>query len=180
MFDKLVDLFIQFLKFFKFTAIIKAYQTGIRLRLGKFHAVLYPGLHFYLPFFIDEILQDNTVIETMRLKPQSVTTTDGTSVIASAVVTFRIEDIKAFFLEIENRNHAIEDVACGAMATFMMKHSWEELVAMEDINNELAKTVRRQAKKYGVDVITMQLVDFTKSPSVRVITGSQPFVLAGS
>lgn len=170
MFDRLIDFIITFLKMFQFTAIVCAWQTGVRLRFGKFHATLPPGLHFYFPFYIDKILIDNTVVEMLPLKAQSLTTTDERSVVVSAIVTFIIEDIRKFFLEVENRNHAIEDCATGAVATFIMKHSWEELIAMESIENELAKPVRASAKKYGVKVLTVQLADFSPCPSVRVIS----------
>ena len=171
--DKLIDLFIQFLKFFQFTEIVNAWQTGIRLRFGKFQAVLKPGLHFYLPFYIDKILMDNTVTETMNVRPQSLTTKDRKAVVVSTVVTFRIEDIKAFLLEIENRNHAIEDCATGATAAYIMKHTYDELVEMDDVDNELAKVVRKAAKKYGVNVISVQLANFVLARSLRLFSSER-------
>jgi regulator of protease activity HflC (stomatin/prohibitin superfamily) len=170
MFDKLIDLIIQFIKLFQFWTVLAQYKGGIRLRLGKFNKVLKPGFHWMLPFNIDTAIWDNVVIETMRLKPQSLTTKDGKSIVVSSVVTFDIEDVVKFMLEVEGRNAIIEDSGYGATSSFIMEHTWDELNAMKDIGYELAKVVRRQAKKYGANVITVQLVDFTLCRSIRLMT----------
>lgn len=170
MFDKLIDLIIQFIKLFQFWTVIQPWQAGLRLRMGKFNKVLTPGPHWMLPFNIDAIQSDAVVIETMRLKPQSLTTKDGKSIVISSVVTFDIEDIRKFVLEVEGRNTIIEDSGYGATSTFVREHTWEELSAMKDIGNELGKVVRRLCKRYGVNVITVQLVDFTQCRSIRLMT----------
>jgi ACT domain-containing protein len=54
------------------------------------------------------------------------------------------------------------------MSRKVMDHTWDELVAM-DLADELAKIVRRQAKKLGVDIIQVQVTDFTRSLSFRLI-----------
>jgi regulator of protease activity HflC (stomatin/prohibitin superfamily) len=174
MFDKLIDLILQFIKLFQFWVVLNPYKGGVRLRLGKFHNVLTPGFHWMLPFNIDAPLWDNVVTETMRTKPQSLTTKDGVAVVISSVVTFRIEDVKTFLLDVEGRNAVVEDSAYGATSAFIMKKTWDELCAMEDIGNELAKVVRRQAKKYGAEIISVQLVDFARCRSLRLIQPTPP------
>jgi membrane protease subunit HflK len=104
MFDKLVDLLIQFIRIFQFSLVVKPYQLGVRLRFGKFHATLNPGVHLFFPFWIDSVILENSVTETMRVKPQSLTTKDGRSLVISAVITFHIEDIRTFLLDVEGRN----------------------------------------------------------------------------
>jgi len=169
MFDKLVDLLVQCIKIFQFTIVVHAWEYGVRLRLGKFHAVLSPGLHFYFPFWLDKVLIENVVTETRKVRPQSLTTKDGKAVVISAVVTFRIKDVRTFLLDIEGRNNVVEDCTYGPIANFIMKRQWDELVAMDSLDNELTKVVRRQASKYGIDIIAIQLVDFTLCRSVRLI-----------
>ena len=170
MLDRLVDLFLQFIKLFQFWVVIPPYRAGVRLRLGNFHAVLKNGFHFMIPFGVDDTLEDNVVIETMRVKPQSLTTKDGVSVVLSSVVTFTVEDIKTFLLEVEGRNNVVEDSSYGATADFIMKHSWAELTAFDNLGNELSKEVRKQAKRYGVRIVSVQLADFAKCPSIRLIS----------
>jgi regulator of protease activity HflC (stomatin/prohibitin superfamily) len=170
MFDKLIDLIINFITLFQFWTVLEPYQRGVRIRLGRWVVELGPGLHFVIPLRVDNCIVENVVIETMRLKPQSLTTRDGKSIVVSSVVTFTIEDIRKFLLEVEGRNTIIEDSGYGATSNFVMHRSWSELNAMEDVGNELAKVVRRQCKRYGVNVLTVQVVDFIQCRSIRLMT----------
>jgi regulator of protease activity HflC (stomatin/prohibitin superfamily) len=170
-FDRLIDLLIQFIKLFQFWCVVNEYRRGVRLRLGKFHAVLNPGFHWMLPLNIDSAIWDNVVVETMRVKPQSLTTKDDVPVTVSSVVTFEIDDIKVFLLEVEGKNNVVEDSTYGATSAFIMKRTWQELVDMDDIGNELSKMVRRQAKRYGVNIISVQVSDLAKCRALRLING---------
>lgn len=169
MFDRLVDFLIQFLDLFRFFVVIPSYGDGVVLRFGKFHRLTHPGFHFIWPFKIEEVLSTNVVTETMPVGPQSLTTKDGVSIVISTVVTFRKTDVKTFLLEIEGAGQVIEDATYGIVAQFVMGHSWDELREGMDMANELTKAVRRQAKKYGVDIITVQISDFTRSRSYRLM-----------
>lgn len=169
MFDRLVDFIIQFLDLFRFFTVVPCYAGGVMLRLGKFNRMLLPGFHWKWPFRIEEALSTNVVPETMPVGPQSLTTKDGTSVVISTVVTFSIVDVKTFLLGIEGAGQVIEDATYGIVAQFVMSHGWEELREGLDMANELTKAVRRHAKKYGVDVLTVQIADFTRSRSYRLM-----------
>ena len=172
MFDRLIDLVIELIGFIKFIIPVYPYQAGICLRFGKFHHVLKPGFRFYIPFGIDKILTDSVVLETIRVGPQSLTTADGCSLVVSTIISFRIDDIKIFLLEVENRNHLIQDSAYGFVSEFIVSRTWAEL---QDLNltKELTKAVRRQAKKYGADIVSVQVSDLQRCKSFRFI-GQQP------
>ncbi|MEN9209615.1 MAG: SPFH domain-containing protein, partial [Thermostichus sp. DG02_2_bins_29] len=72
-------------------------------RLGRFHRKLTPGLHFILPP-IDRIVYSETIREkVLDVPPQQCITSDNVSLMADAVVYWRITDmIKA--------RYAVEDV----------------------------------------------------------------------
>lgn len=168
MFDKLVDLLVQFIHLFFIATVVQQYAGGVILRFGKFHRIVEPGFHWMWPFRIEEALTINVVPETMPVGPQSLTTKDGVSVIISTVTTFRIVDVKTFLLEIEGAGQVIEDAVYGIVAAFVMERTWAELQAIE-LANELSKIVRRKAKVYGVEIITVQIADWTRSRSLRLM-----------
>lgn len=169
MIDKLVEFILSIIRIFYICLLVHPYQAGIILRLGKFHRVIGPGLRFHFPFHVEESLVESVVRETMVIKPQSLTTKDNKAVVVSSVVTFEISDIKDFLLCIEGRNAFLQDSTYGSTSEFVMKHTWAELMALQDIGVELAKVVRRNAKKYGVNIISVQLVDFIQCKSLRLI-----------
>lgn len=168
MFDKLVDLLVSSLRLFQFFTVVPAYGGGVILRLGLFHRMAGPGFHWLWPFRIEEALTTNVVPETMIVGPQSLTTIDEVSVVIATVVTFGVDDPKRFLLEIEGASQVIEDATYGIVAHLIMEHTWPELIAM-DMANELTKAVRRQAKRYGVDIVQVQIADFTRSKSLRLV-----------
>ena len=168
MFDKLIDLLVQFIHLFKPWTVVNCYERTVILRLGKFRGIAGPGFHWMIPFGVEHSLSVNVVPETMIVGPQSLTTKCGASVVISSVVTFQIEDVCKFLLEVEGAHQVIEDSAIGIVSRFIMERSWLQLQEM-DIGNELTKAIRRQAKRYGVEIIAVQVSDFTRSRSIRLL-----------
>jgi regulator of protease activity HflC (stomatin/prohibitin superfamily) len=167
-FDKLIDLIVQFIHLFQFFFVIRCYERAIVLRFGKMHRLANPGLHWKFPFNIEVYLSANVVPETMIIGPQSLTTKDGVSIVISSVVTFCIEDVQKFLLEVEGAHQVIEDSAVGIVSHFIVERTWGQL-GDTDVGNELTKAVRRQAKRYGVEIINVQISDFTRSRSFRLM-----------
>jgi len=168
MFDKLIDLFISFIHLFQFCFIIDSYQMGVVLRFGRPHRVAAPGFHWLWPINVEKCLSVSVVPETMIVGPQSLTTKDGVSVIVSTVVTFSVNDVQKFLLEVEGAHQVIEDSTYGTVSTFVLERTWAGLQDV-DVSNELAKAVRRQAKRYGVEIVNVQICDFTRSRSFRLM-----------
>lgn len=168
MFDKLIDFILNSIKQLQFFAVIRLYEAGVVLRFGKFNRMARTGFNFLYPFSIEELIYDHTVLKTHGIGPQSVTTKDGVAVVISAIIMFKIEDMKQFLLEVEHGLGVLENLACGVMSRKVMDHTWDELVAM-DLADEINKIIRRQAKKIGVEVTTTQVTDFTRSLSMRLI-----------
>jgi len=166
--DRLLQLVQDFLGLFKFIEVIDPYQGGVQLRLGKFKRVLAPGFYFLIPFGVDRVMVENVVTETMTTAAQSLTTKDGQAIVVSLVVTFKIDDVKVFLLEVEGRNAVIGDLAYGATASFIMSKTWEELADCK-LSNELAKAIRLATKKYGVDIVSVQPSDFQRCRSLRLV-----------
>lgn len=166
MFDKLIEFLLNSIRLFQFWVVIRTFEAGVVLRFGRFHRMARTGLRW--PFNIEEVLYDHINLRSSAVGPQSVTTKDGIAVVISAVLMYRVEDIKQWLLECEVGHVVLDNLTCGLMSRKVMDHTWEELVVM-DLADELAKVVRRQAKKIGVEVVQMQVTDFTKSLSFRLI-----------
>jgi regulator of protease activity HflC (stomatin/prohibitin superfamily) len=169
MLDRAFQFLIDSLKLLMFWTVVPHYAGGVILRLGNFHRLAGPGFHWMWPFNIETILTTNVVPETMNLHPQSLTTKDGVAVVIGGIVTFGIKDAKTFLLEIENGNSVVEDSAYGIISEHILGHTWEELMNM-DIAHELQKDIKRQAKRYGVEIVNFAVADFTRSRSIRLLT----------
>jgi regulator of protease activity HflC (stomatin/prohibitin superfamily) len=180
-FDHLIEFILDAIRALRFAVTIRSYQRAVILRLGKPHRDLAPGLHFFWPFYIEVPLSVNVVPETMLIGPQSLTSKDDVPLVISTVVTFSIEDVRKFLLDIEGAHQVIQDSALGVIAGFVMTHTWNEVRGVIppdvegkpiDADNEIAKATRRRAKKYGVHIVNLQISDLSRSRSYRLLSSS--------
>lgn len=168
MFDKLIELVKQFGRLFLFWEVVPAYDGGVIMRLGKFHRLTKEGWNWIWPFLIEVVITTNVVTETMLVGPQSLLTGDGKQVVITTVITFNKDDVKTFILDINGGDRVIDDAAPGVIAELIMQHSFDQLLDM-DIGNELSKMMRRFAKRYGVNIQRVQIVDFSTIRSLRLL-----------
>lgn len=173
MLDRIVDFFISFAKIFQFWIVVYAFESGVHLWFGKFRRVLPPGLWFCLPLHIDFVMVDNMLTRTVHLGAQSLTTKDGKSIVVSAVITLRINDIYKALLEIESIEHAMMDVCYGSISRHVDSSTWEELHT-EAAFDGLTKECRRAGKRYGLEIDKVQLADLATCRTYRMVNSDHP------
>lgn len=166
-FDRLLDLIVEFLEFFRFCIIIDAYQQAVLLRWGKYKKTFDPGFHLLIPCYIDVALPATVVTNTTKLDSQSLTTKDGKSIVLSAVVTWEVRDIKKYLLGVEGHVEAMEDTAYGSIATYVLAHDWSDL-STPTAMDEITAAVRKKAFKYGIEIQLVQFRDLVLTESYKV------------
>ncbi len=167
MFDKLIDLFIQFAEFFRFFAVIDEYERAVVLRLGRYHKCLEPGLHFVLPGNIDNVLVDRVIPRTVNLGSQGLVTKDSKTITLSAVITAQIRDIRKAILEVENVDEALMDSCYATIGDLVVAHDWDSIKTPE-FAETVTKACRKQAFRYGIEILRVQLSDLTPSRALRL------------
>ena len=168
MLDRLVDLLVNCAKWFQFCLIVRDYEGGVCLRWGRFHRMLTPGFHWLWPFGIEEAALCNVVLETRNTQPQSLTTKDGVSLVISTVVTYTVSDPRTYLLGVFDASNVIDDSTAGTVSRAVEDSDWVEIRG-DGWAEKLTSTVRRRAKRYGVDIISVQPSDLTRSRSIRLI-----------
>lgn len=152
--------------------VVPVYQIAAVLRLGKFHRAVYPGLHWKIPF-LDEIYHANSVMTTLRLQPQTCTTSDGRGAVVAGVVKYRITDIEPFITGVYDQRDVLTDVAMGAILTAVHKLTFDELVN-DPPEAQVATAVRRQVNRYGFEIISITFTDIGAVRSLRLISHVLP------
>lgn len=170
MFDRLIDIALQFIGLFRFVIVIDEFERGVVLRFGKYNKTLEPGLHWLIPFNIDNVLVDNVVPRTVNLGAQGLTTRDGKTVTLSAVITAQIRDVRKAMLEVENVDSALIDSCYAAIGDLVVAHDWESIKTPE-FSELVTKACRKQAWRYGIEVLRVQLADLTPSRALRLFVG---------
>lgn len=167
MFDKLIDFLISIIDHVNPVFIIREYQEGVFLRNGNFKKVLKKGLHFKYPF-IDEYIQQHTMLTTLTLPAQSLVTKDEHNIVIKSVVKYKIVDVKTFCLELFDNVDAISDISQGIIKGVIMSNDWVKCID-NDIDNLITKKVRSEVKKYGVEIVQVTLTDIAKIRTIRLI-----------
>ena len=167
MIEKLIDLVVAVFEYFIPFEVIDSYQKGVVLRLGVFHRELEPGFHWVWPLRIERVLVMDVVPYTLNLKAQSLTTSDGKSVVISAVVTSKVHRIQKALLECNSVNNVLEDSCYGQVAALVASHTWDE-VRSESFNELLTEACRKRAFAFGVEITRVQLSDCAPSRALRL------------
>jgi len=167
MFDKLVDLVVQWIEQLLPVVIIPSYEEGVRLSFGKFRKVLHPGIHFKIPF-ADEILRQHVVVTTISLPAQSLYTLDKQNFVVKGVIKYKISDVKTFLLEVYDAKDALSDMTMSIIKNIVISIPAEKCIDPE-LDVILTKKARVEAKKWGVEIQQVTLTDVAPIRSFRLI-----------
>lgn len=170
-FEKLIDLVVQFLEFFRFATVIDAYERGVLLRFGHFKRELGPGFHLQWPFFIDNILNENVVPKLYQLATQSIMTRDGTPIAAGAVICYQIRSIEKAMLEVDSVQHAVADSCQATVAEEILAAAWDEVRAPE-FCERMTAACRKRGFRYGVEIMSVRFCELAPVRNYRTITGT--------
>jgi regulator of protease activity HflC (stomatin/prohibitin superfamily) len=123
MFERLIDLILQLGDKLMPCFLVDAYQHAGVLRFGKFHRTCEPGFHWKWPF-VEHIIDVMTCITTLRLPPQTLTTSDGKAVVVAAIVRYSIDDVEPYICDIYDQHDALADVTMGAVRTLIREQTF--------------------------------------------------------
>jgi len=166
MFDKLIDVILHFIDKIVPFWIIPEYDNGVLLTFGKYSKTLQPGLHFKIPF-LQEIIQHHVVTALMSIPQQSLTTKDGKQIVVKVVIKYKVEDVKPLLLEVWDSNDAISDITQAIVKKQVHIRTWQECLD-EDIDNEIAKKLRVEVKKWGIYIESVTMTDMGITKSLRI------------
>ena len=167
MLDKLWEFLGQFWDTIKFFAIISVFERGVHLRWGKLVRVLEPGMWWKFPV-IDEFMTDIVVPTTNPLHEQTLTTSDGLTVVIRGVVTKSVVDIVKILLQAEDQEGVMADTCYAAISEATVNSTWAEIQTEAFVKN-ITKRARKRARKYGINIIELRPMDLVKLRAYRLI-----------
>jgi regulator of protease activity HflC (stomatin/prohibitin superfamily) len=172
-FDKLIDLLVSVLHWFRFWAICGAEHEGCVTRFGHPVRDLKPGLNFIWPFVEDAVKADVRVWADV-LPAQSLRTKDGVTMVVRLMVSHAVVDARTFAFKVFDANNNIQDVAAGELGSAVMAAT-----AAEVYDGTVLKKVRRKvvtaAKAWGLEIHNVRFVDAVEAPAVRLFgAGNEP------
>lgn len=130
--------------------IVRTYESGILLRLGKYNKDLKEGVNFKIPF-IDEIHTVIRTVDTFHVNPVDITTLDGKQVSVEPIVKFEIIDPKKFILDVNDGSSNLHDITRGIMADYLTDCEWDEIKKKTTLT-AIKNSLKAECDEIGVKV----------------------------
>jgi len=167
-FDRIMDWIEYTIAYFQFLFVIDQYDMAVVLRFGKYNRTVGPGLHLIYPFGIEEEMYDTVVRTTSYLETQTVTTSDGKAVNITAILVYKIGNIKRWLLEVDDAEDALHDMTYGIISELAETKTWAE-VMKPAFMDEVTELVQEEAITWGARVEAVKLSDRVASKSLRLM-----------
>lgn len=149
--------------------IIRDYEAGVILRLGKYKHKLKKGLNWKLPL-IDEVHTCNCKADTYRITGNDVTTSDGITMTIGIAIEYTIEDEYKWLIQNNDSLTNLHDIAWGIAGEFLVLKNWDEY-KQKTTRTELKNKIKTATEHLGVNIETVYFGNIVKS---RVFTIYKP------
>lgn len=167
MFDKIFDILAAIGHALLPWVVLQPFEAGVLTRLGTFKRVLGPGFHWVWPVGIDKVWDHSTTPSTHHISGLCTTTKDGKAIGFDAVITYQIVDIEKAVLKVTGVEHAVIDACQGIIGAALSEATWEEILHGAVVE-ELTKLCNRRAKKWGVEIMSVQPVGTCLVKNIRL------------
>ncbi|MGV7206694.1 SPFH domain-containing protein [Oxalobacteraceae bacterium A2-2] len=147
---------------FKTINVVPQQHAWVVERLGKFHAVLAPGLNIVIPF-VDRIAYKHILKEIpLDVPPQVCITKDNTQLQVDGILYFQITDPMRASYGSSNYIAAITQLAQTTLRSVIgrmeLDKTFEE---REHINTAIVNAIDESAANWGVKVLRYEIKDLT-------------------
>ena len=139
--------------------VVKEYERGVVLTLGKYTSTRKPGLTWIFPG-IQQMIKVDLRITTVDVPRQEAITKDNVPVGINAVVYFRVQVPEYAVLRVENYRYAVSQYALAALRDIVGGVELDTLLAeRERIATEIKKVVDAETDAWGIDVTAIKMQD---------------------
>ncbi len=178
-----------FILLFNSVYLVQQAQVVIVERLGKFHRILGPGLHFIVPFldnprsvtwtflfqegrrhvrYIKTLFRIDLREAVYDFPKQNVITKDNVTMEINALLYYQIFDPKAAIYAVLNLPEAIEKLTQTTLRNVIGSMDLDEtLVSRSSINEKLRIILDEATDKWGVKVNRVELLEVNPPEDIR-------------
>jgi regulator of protease activity HflC (stomatin/prohibitin superfamily) len=137
--------------------VIKQYERGVVLTLGRYTGTREPGLRLVIPILqtLDRVDVRSTPIDVPK---QEIITKDNVTAGVDAVVYFRVLEASRAVLETTNYVYATSQFAQAALRDITGNFELDELLSKrEEISQKIKEIVDSQTSQWGIDVENVKI-----------------------
>lgn len=146
-------------------------EVGLIRRFGVFKRYLKKGFNWKIPV-IESPLMTTSALDSTVLREQTLTTSDNVQVTIRGVITYRVVEPKKYILDCATAISVMNDVGCCVLAELIPQMTSDVVLRSEDFSKDLLKKVRSRARRWGVEVESVGVIDRVATPTYRLITSA--------
>ncbi|WP_455032089.1 SPFH domain-containing protein [Oribacterium sp.] len=137
-------------------------------RLGRFHSVWRPGIHFLIPFADRIAKRINLKEQVADFPPQPVITKDNVTMRIDSVVFFVITDSKLYAYGVENPIAAIENLTATTLRNIIGSMDLDTtLTSRDEINTQMRSLLDVATDPWGIKVNRVELKNILPPDAIR-------------
>jgi len=148
--------------------VVKQYERGVVLRLGRLRKVVRdPGFVMLVPL-LDRLRKVNMQIVTMPIPAQEGITKDNVTVRVDAVVYFKVVDPASAVIKVADYQFAVSQMAQTALRSIIGKSELDDLLSKrEKLNQGLELMIDSPAVGWGVQVDRVEIKDVSLPETMK-------------
>ena len=145
------------------------YRISPRLNGTNKVKELKPGWYLWIPLF-QRTETMMVKIQPKDLRSQSLWTKDGTNIMISGVIKYKVSDPVKALLEVYDYDNSVQIIALGAIHEFVSSHTLDELKAgIVDLLEKILTELRKESQGWGLKIVSVKLTDTGDVFNLRVL-----------
>ncbi|KAF2074872.1 hypothetical protein CYY_003827 [Polysphondylium violaceum] len=142
-----------------FFTIINQYEMGVTFTLGKVTSVKKPGIRLAIPMLQDIVIVDTRTV-SFSLEKQEIISKDNISLIADAIVYYRVIDPQKAVCEVADHDTVIRELAQIKIRDILSQNTLDDVLHNRDkFSDEIYEDVKSSAESWGIEIQRINLKD---------------------
>ncbi|MFP8952613.1 SPFH domain-containing protein [Natrialbaceae archaeon A-arb3/5] len=147
--------------------IVDAYNRGALTVFGEYRKLLEPGLNI-VPPFVSRVYTFDMRTQTIDVPSQEAITRDNSPVTADAVVYIRVMNAKRAFLEVDDYQRAVSNLAQTTLRAVLGDMELDDTLSRREmINERIRQELDEPTDEWGIRVESVEVREVTPSRDVK-------------
>ncbi len=156
----------------QFFAIVRLYEGGVQLRMGRIHRPLPPGFYWIIPV-IDAVEILDVVPQVVDLPNQSILTEDNKTVAFSGILEYSISSPAKALTAVHDLDTSIQSTVMHALQRELSSCTLDEAQDTDAMEERVIAQVQPKLRRWGVKVHHIGLTDLAPHRVLRLLTADQ-------